>query len=400
MTLVSASAAPATWTQYRLRDCLELINGRAYSQHELLESGRFKVIRIQNLNGGSNWYFSNLELGSEKYCEDGDLLFAWSASFGPYIWRGPKAIFHYHIWNVRPRSDVLDRDFAYFLLLSITSAIRTESHGVAMLHFTKEAMENYKVELPCLVDQRLIASRLKEQLTGVEQARKAAQRQSNDAELLVRRILAETSNEMGNVKRVKLGELLKGIESGKSFQTLERLADDGEMGVLKVSAVSWTEFRPSEAKAVDARHVPSDRHRVREGDLLMTRANTVELVGAVVRVDRGYPNRLLSDKTLRLVLDETRIHPDYLLQMLRMPEARKHIESNATGTSNSMRNISQDTIQSTPIPLLPLAHQQRLSRRLLEVEAALSEVRQEARTQLSDIEDLPVRLVSQVFETT
>ena len=90
------------WTTYKFRECAKLINGRAYRQHELLESGQYKVIRIQNLNGGLNWYYSNLQLADEKYCEEGDLLFAWSATFGPYLWRSSKAIFHYHIWKVKP----------------------------------------------------------------------------------------------------------------------------------------------------------------------------------------------------------------------------------------------------------------------------------------------------------
>src|SRR6185503_6616405 len=92
------------WKLYKFGDCAELINGRAYSQAELLTNGLYKVIRIQNLNGGAKWYFSDLQLEKEKYCMEGDLLFAWSATFGPYVWSGERSIFHYHIWNVKPFS--------------------------------------------------------------------------------------------------------------------------------------------------------------------------------------------------------------------------------------------------------------------------------------------------------
>ncbi|HNI61369.1 MAG TPA: restriction endonuclease subunit S, partial [Pseudomonadota bacterium] len=91
------------WTKTTLGNVLELVNGRAYKQEELLTGG-VPVLRIQNLNGGDRWYYSDLQLEPGKYCEPGDLLYAWSATFGPYRYQGPRAIFHYHIGRVVPRS--------------------------------------------------------------------------------------------------------------------------------------------------------------------------------------------------------------------------------------------------------------------------------------------------------
>ena len=76
----------------------KIINGRAYKQDELLTNGKYKVLRVGNFFSNSNWYYSNLELDQSKYCDKDDLLFAWSASFGPKIWDEGKTIFHYHIW--------------------------------------------------------------------------------------------------------------------------------------------------------------------------------------------------------------------------------------------------------------------------------------------------------------
>jgi type I restriction enzyme S subunit len=106
---------------------------------------------------------------------------------------------------------------------------------------------------------------------------------------------------------------------------------------------------------------------------------------------------LLSDKTLRLVLDEGRICPDYLVQVLRMPEARAHIERNATGTSDSMRNISQEALRATPIPLPALAIQINLAKRLQEAEICLNDIRLTVAGALADIELLPSRLLAQAF---
>jgi type I restriction enzyme S subunit len=90
----------------------------------------------------------------------------------------------------------------------------------------------------------------------------------------------------------------------------------------------------------------------------------MELVGAVVLVGDDFPLRLLSDKTLRLVVDERKVNKEYLLFSLRSPKARRHIERFATGTSDSMRNISQGVIASIPVDLPPLAEQEQTAVRL------------------------------------
>lgn len=195
----------------------------------------------------------------------------------------------------------------------------------------------------------------------------------------------------------KLGEVLLGIEAGKSFQTTERLALPNELGVLKVSAVTWAEFRPNEAKAIEEDYEPAPRHRVRKNDILITRANTRELVGAVVHVAADYPNRLLSDKTLRLVVDESLVFPDFMIHMLRQPVARMHIEGNATGTSDSMRNISQEAIRAIPLPLPPLPEQKRIAAILAEQMAAVEKARGAAEERLKATKELPAAYLREVF---
>jgi type I restriction enzyme S subunit len=144
------------WRWCKFGECATLINGRAYSQDELLDSGT-PVLRIQNLNGGERWYYSDLELPKEKYCVAGDLLYAWSATFGPYRFEGPRSIFHYHIWRVIP-GDRLDKNFAFHLLGWMTARIRAAAHGVAMLHMTKGGMEAWPIPVPPLDEQRRIAA--------------------------------------------------------------------------------------------------------------------------------------------------------------------------------------------------------------------------------------------------
>jgi type I restriction enzyme, S subunit len=156
--LADKTPVPDQWVECRLDDCAQLINGRAYAQPELLAAGT-PVIRIQNLNGGMDWYYSDLVLPERQYCDHGDLLFAWSASFGPYIWSGSKAIYHYHIWKLN-LSPAVNKRFLYFTLLHITDVVREQSHGLAMLHMTKGQMERWPLLLPPLPEQKRIVARV------------------------------------------------------------------------------------------------------------------------------------------------------------------------------------------------------------------------------------------------
>lgn len=91
---------PASWSVCKFCDLCDLLNGRAYSQEELLDSGKYSVLRVGNFFTKNSWYYSDMELEDNKYCYPDDLLFCWSASFGLYIWNDVKTIYHYHIWKI------------------------------------------------------------------------------------------------------------------------------------------------------------------------------------------------------------------------------------------------------------------------------------------------------------
>lgn len=126
----------------------QIINGRAYKQQELLDSGKYRVLRVGNFFSNGSWYFSDLELDKDKYCESGDLLFAWSASFGPKIWNDEKVIYHYHIWKIVENPKLIDRSFLYYFLLNSVKGMMASTHGSIMLHLTKEYMERLPVRFP------------------------------------------------------------------------------------------------------------------------------------------------------------------------------------------------------------------------------------------------------------
>ena len=147
--------------KYRFGDICKVLNGRAYKQNELLASGKYPILRVGNFFSSDRWYYSDMELPEDKYCDYEDLLFAWSASFGPKIWDGEKVIYHYHIWELIPNDDIADKWYLYYWLRHSVNRLTAGTHGSVMAHMTKGDMENQSIELPSLQTQRKISSILR-----------------------------------------------------------------------------------------------------------------------------------------------------------------------------------------------------------------------------------------------
>ena len=169
------------WEVKKLVEVSSLINGRAYKQNELLNEGKYKVLRVGNFFTNSNYYYSNLELDDEKYCYKGDLLFAWSASFGAFIWDEGKTIFHYHIWRVLFDEKNLNIYYYKYLLNTMTNFFMNDVHGIGMVHLTKAGMEQYNLPLPPLPLQHLFAQRIEQ----IEHQKAEVQKAITDLETLL-----------------------------------------------------------------------------------------------------------------------------------------------------------------------------------------------------------------------
>lgn len=160
----------------------------------------------------------------------------------------------------------------------------------------------------------------------------------------------------------RLGQLLHSIEAGLNVKCEERAPAENEAGLVKISAVTWGVFDEHQSKTLPFAMQPDERNRIRKGDLLISRANTIELVGACVIVDQVQRRLYLSDKVLRLLVHEP--SKRWINYALKTPQIRKAIQSSSTGNQLSMRNIPQDKLRALEIPLAPEPEQQRITDQL------------------------------------
>ncbi|WP_033576647.1 restriction endonuclease subunit S [Dickeya chrysanthemi] len=159
---------------------------------------------------------------------------------------------------------------------------------------------------------------------------------------------------------VLLEDLLSDSESGWSPKCEAEPRREGEWGVLKVSAVTWGAFDPNENKRLPLSLEAKPECAVRAGDFMLSRANTAELVARSVIAPDDCPEKLLmSDKIVRLNFLDNALK-QWVNLVNNSDVARVYYKERATGTSDSMRNVSRQVIHELPIPLPPLKVQERI----------------------------------------
>jgi len=384
VTVNAFSTLPPRWKLHKLGACVRLINGRAYSQHELLDSGT-PVIRIQNLNGGDRWYYSDLNLPEDKYCHRGDLLFAWSASFGPYIWNGEKSIFHYHIWRVIP-NEFLEKAFAFRLLDWITAKVKSASRGVAMLHMTKSGMEAWPIALPPITEQRRIAAILDQADALRAKRREALVQLDNLKQSIFIEMFGDPSTNPKDWPSANLGSLIHSASDGPHVSPT--YADSG------VPFLSARHVRPGEISWHDLKFLTQEDAKLQwkkckpgRGDILYTKGGTTGFA-AVVKTDEQFavwvhvallrPNRDLVDST-------------WLEAMLNSDYCYRQSQDLTHGIAN--RDLGLKRMVKIQMYCPPLALQLEFSRRM----SQLANQKELQRSALSELDGLFESLQHRAF---
>lgn len=161
-------------------------------------------------------------------------------------------------------------------------------------------------------------------------------------------------------KIVKLSEYIESLDAGVSVNSEDCPANPPEKGILKTSAVNDGRFFPTENKLIK----PNEIHRAKlnpiKDSIIISRMNTPELVGEIGYVDKDYPHLFLPDR-----LWQTRYKGNvcgkWLAYLLTIPNLKRQIKNIATGTSNSMKNISKTAFLSLEVPLVPINEQQKIA---------------------------------------
>ncbi|MEJ7577670.1 MAG: restriction endonuclease subunit S [Pyrinomonadaceae bacterium] len=379
------SKLPQNWKLVKLTDCLTLINGRAYLQHELLNEGT-PIIRIQNLNGGQRWYYSNLNLPENKYCEKGDLLFAWSATFGPYQWQGERGIYHYHIWKVLPKQN-LDKNFAYYLLQWITESVKGKAHGISMVHMTKSGMENWEIQLPPLPEQKRIAEVLDKADALREKRRLALQKLDTLLQSVFLEMFGDPVKNPKGWGKSTLSECTEKIVDCPHSTPIWQ--NDGII-CLRTSNLGYGEWNWDDTRYVsfDDYQQRISRSSVESGDIILSREGTVG-VAAIVEANMKI---CMGQRLVQVRPDERKISSEYLLRLLLFELAPEKISTFMVGSTSKHINVGQ--LRKLPIMLPPIDMQKKFNR----ISLNIRRLKKNLTASFSNIENLFQSLQQRAFK--
>jgi type I restriction enzyme S subunit len=288
---------------------------------------------------------------------DGDLLMSRANTrelvglAGRFTQIGVACIYPDLMMRLRPKAEQCLPGYLEIVLrsASVRRAVQAGARGTSesMVKISASLVEDLRIPLPPLPEQRDIVAAHE----AFERRIGALERELAKLRTVENAVVARAMDQCKG--RVELGRWLSSIEAGKSPMAEDTPAGDGEWGVLKVSAVQPGWFNAIENKVVREAEFINARYRVCAGDLLMTRANTEELVGLACVVREHTERLMLSDKTLRLVPDTGVAEAEFIELALLSPSVRSQVRSRATGTSASMKNIGQSAVRQLMVPDVP-----------------------------------------------
>ena len=337
---------PEDWEVKRLGEVCTFHNGRAYSQKELLNQGKYRVLRVGNFFTNNSWYYSDLELEDDKYANNGDLLYAWSASFGPRFWKGEKVIYHYHIWKIDSFINI-SNSYLYSFLFFDASKLTNTLQGGTMVHVTKENMENRWIPVPPLPEQHRIVSVLSLWDTAI--AKQTA---------LIEKL---TLRKRGLMQQLLTGKKrLEGFEGG-SFNRLGNYISEcnrrnaGCNRVLSVTNTRGFILQEEQFDKIVASNDTSNYKVVRRGEFAYnpSRVN----VGSLAML-KEYDEGILSPMYIVFKANEN-IDKTYLLQCLQSWWFRGHIPAYTQGSVRD--SLSFDGLCSMKFYIPTLQEQKAIS---------------------------------------
>lgn len=377
------------WEIKKLGDVCTLYNGRAYKKVELLTEGKYPVLRVGNFFTNNQWYHSDLELEENKYCEEGDLLYAWSASFGPRIWTGPKVIYHYHIWKVVPYEGI-DRDFLFHLLeWDIEKIKKAHGTGTTMMHVGKGSMEKRELPIPPLPEQQRIVSILDRAFAAIDKAKANAEQNLQNAKELFESYLQGIVSNGDQWEKKTLAQIAKTFGRGKSKhrpRNWEGLYGGDypfiQTGDIRNSKHYITEYSQTynEVGLAQSKLWPA-------GTICITIAANIAETG-VLTFDACFPDSVIGIEVNEKFADREFV--EYLLQSFK-------VRIQALGKGSAQANINLGTFENELFPFPPVTEQKEIVDKLNQLFNECERLENVFLRKIDDLEELKKSILQKAF---
>lgn len=362
---------PSRWERKKLKYVASLKSGDAITANEIADSGEYPVFGGNGIRGYTSRYThcgSHVLIGRQgALC--GNINYAAGC-----FWASEHAV----VAEITGEAEVT---WLGELLRSMN--LNQYSQSAAQPGLAVDVIANLEIPVPPFAEQRAIADYLDRETAQLDALMAEKERVlkllSEKRRALITRAVTRGLDPRAPLRDSGipwLGEIpvhwrverlkfhLHSIEQGWSPMCDNTPAALEEWGVLKAGCVNGWNFDPSENKRLPDGVEPLSEYEVRRGDVLMSRANTTALLGSTAIVRDVRARLLMCDKLYRLGVNDSTMKREYLVAFLRSPTGRHEFERDATGASNSMQNIGQDSVRNLWVPIPPPSEQREIVARI------------------------------------
>jgi len=327
------------WPTARLGEALELAYGKSLPKGQRVDAGQ---IPVYGSNGITGWH-------DEALIEESTVIVGRKGSAGAVQYVDGPCFPIDTTYFVRVRDGFeFNSKFLFYMLRRLDLTRLRTATGVPGLTRDDAYRETIVVPRP---DEQDVIVDLLSRADGILQLRHEAMAKAD--ELLCATFIDMFGDPATNPKgwpMRKVSEFVERFEGGKNLQAGSGAGSP--FRILKVSAVTSGSYLESESKPIPDDYEPPDGHIVRVGDMLFSRANTEQLVGATAIVEQTNGTTLLPDKLWRMVWSES-VETNYMYALFQSPFVRRELSAISSGTSASMRNISQGRLFDLKLPVAP-----------------------------------------------
>lgn len=253
-----------------------------------------------------------------------------------------------NVMGVTPNSDVLLPDYLYYLFLNKNLSDFASSANPPSIR--KSDVENWEIDIPSLSNQLKTISILSKAQEILALRQKIFEKTQDLTSAIYYKYFGDVSTNSMDWPLMKVSEFVEKFEGGKNI--LAGSEGGSLYRILKVSAVTSGQYDEDESKPSPDNYEPPKKHIVQAGDLLFSRANTLQLVGATALVKKTNGYTLLPDKLWRFIW-KIPMESIYVNALFQTEHIRNELGRLSSGTSASMRNISQEKLFNMTLPIAP-----------------------------------------------
>ncbi|WP_342548344.1 restriction endonuclease subunit S [Paenibacillus sp. FSL P2-0089] len=292
-----------------------------------------------------------------------------------------------------PNLKKIDSQYLAYSLFNMRKYMQGIANAAIVPILNKSNFSNIEIIIPPLQTQKQIAKTLDTAAELLAMRKQQLVELDNLIKATFYDMFSDPSTNLRRWNQSTVGKTIEVIEAGWSTDGEKRKKREDEKAVLKVSAVTSGYFRGSEYKVLDKDLEIKKYVYPHKGDLLFSRANTRELVGATCMIFDDYPDLLLPDKLWRIKFNNL-ADLFYMKYTLSDSSVRNSLSNVSTGTSGSMYNVSMDKLKSLIVPLPPIELQTQFANIVTKIEEQKAIVKQA----IDETQHLFDSLMSEYFE--